>query len=75
MVHSGFEATAVADSVSSPLKLLKLAIRGIRTSGPMSPDIPLDQQRPAEYMFSRHVETKLAEIKVEEERIPLQAAE
>jgi hypothetical protein len=26
-------------------------------------------------MFSRHVETKLAEIKAEEERVPLQAAE
>ena len=25
--------------------------------GPMAPDIPLDKQRPAEYVFSRHVET------------------
>ena len=75
MVHSGFEATAVADSITSPLKLLKLAIKGVRTTGPMSPDIPLDRQRPAEYMFARHVETKLADIKAEEERMPLQAAE
>ena len=75
MVHSGFEATAVADSITNPLKMLKLAIKGIRTSGPMAPDIPLDRQRPAEYMFSRHVETKLAEIEIEEARAPLQAAE
>ncbi len=75
MVHSGFEATAVADAVTSPWKMLKLAIKGVRTSGPMSPDIPLDKQRPAEYMFSRHVENRLTEIQAEEERLPLQAAE
>jgi hypothetical protein len=28
----------------------------------MAPDIPLDHQRPAEYVHSRHVEIKLAEI-------------
>ncbi len=75
MVHSGFEATAVADGVRNPLKMLKIALWGVRTTGPMTPDIPLDGQRPAEYMFARHVETKLAEIKADEERVPLQAAE
>jgi hypothetical protein len=29
----------------------------------MAPDIALDKQRPAEYVFARHVEIKLAEIK------------
>ncbi|MCF3947933.1 adenosyl-hopene transferase HpnH [Acidiphilium sp. AL] len=62
MVHSGFEATAVVDSVKRPWKLAKLAIQGIRTEGPMAKDIPLDGQRPAEYVFSRHVEQKMAEI-------------
>ncbi len=61
MVHSGFEATAVVDSVKRPWKLAKLALSGIRTEGPMAPEIPLDHQRPAEYVFSRHVEQKLAE--------------
>lgn len=62
MVHSGFEATAVVDSVKRPWKMAKLAIQGIRTEGAMAQDIPLDKQRPAEYSFSRHVETKMAEI-------------
>jgi hopanoid biosynthesis associated radical SAM protein HpnH len=77
MVHSGFEASAVTDAVSNPLKMLKLAIKGVRTSGPTSPDIPLDKQRPAEFVFSRHVETRLAEIDANEkkEARPLQAAE
>ena len=59
MVHSGFEATAVADAIRSPWKLVKLAVRGVRTEGPMAPDIPLGSQRPAEYVFSRHVSEKL----------------
>ncbi|WP_454726569.1 MULTISPECIES: adenosyl-hopene transferase HpnH [Cupriavidus] len=62
MVHSGFEATAVADTISHPLKALGVSLRGVRTSGPMAPDIPLDKQRPADYVFSKHVEIKLEEI-------------
>jgi len=67
MVHSGFEATAVVDSISHPLKLLKLR-NGVRTDGPMAPDIDLSKQRPAEYVFSRHVQQKLAEIREEKAR-------
>ena len=62
MVHSGYEATAVNDTVMHPLKALRVRWRGIRTEGPMAPDIPLDGQRAAEYVFSRHVEIKLAEV-------------
>jgi len=63
MVHCGFEGTAVTDSVRKPWKLLKLAVQGIKTDGPMAPEIPLDRQRPAEYVFSAHVERKLEEIR------------
>ncbi len=62
MVHSGYEATAVADTFAHPLKALGVSLRGVRTSGAMAPDIALDKQRPAEYVFSRHVEIKLEEI-------------
>jgi len=62
MVHSGYEATAVADTFAHPLKALATSVRGVRTEGPMAPDIPLDRQRPADYVFSRHVEIKLEEI-------------
>jgi hopanoid biosynthesis associated radical SAM protein HpnH len=56
MVHSGYEATAVMDSVRHPLKAAAVALRGFRTEGEMAPEIPLDRQRPAQYVFSRHVE-------------------
>ncbi|MFP3560230.1 hopanoid biosynthesis associated radical SAM protein HpnH, partial [Paraburkholderia sp. SIMBA_049] len=35
---------------------------GIKTDGPFAPDISIAKQRPAEYVFSRHVEIKLDEI-------------
>ena len=36
------------------------------TEGAMAPEIPLTHQRPARYVFSRHVEQKLSEIRVRE---------
>ena len=63
MVHSGYEATAVKDSIAHPLKAFSVFVRGVRTDGPMAPEIPLDQQRPAQFVFSRHVERKLKEIR------------
>jgi hopanoid biosynthesis associated radical SAM protein HpnH len=68
MVHSGFEASAVMDSVRKPWKVAMLTMFGIKTEGPMAPEIPLDGQRAAEYVFSRHVEQKLADIAKAEAR-------
>src|SRR5204862_86162 len=62
MVHSGYEATAVVDSVRHPLKAAAVALRGMRTEGEMAPEIALDRQRPAEYVFSRHVEEAVAQL-------------
>ena len=56
MVHSGYEATAVTDAVRHPLKALAVSVRGVRTEGPMAPEIPLGGQRPAQYVFSHNVE-------------------
>ncbi|MBV8131793.1 MAG: adenosyl-hopene transferase HpnH [Alphaproteobacteria bacterium] len=62
MVHSGYEATAVMDSVRNPLKAAKLALHGIRTEGDMAPEISLSRQRPARYVFSDHVEEAMARL-------------
>jgi len=62
MVHSGYEATAVMDSVKHPLKAAVVALRGVRTEGEMAPEIVLDRQRPATYVFSRHVEEATARL-------------
>jgi hypothetical protein len=68
MVHSGFEASSVADMMRHPVKALSTTLRGVRTDGPMAKDIPLDRQRPAEFVFSSHVESRLAEIRTAESR-------
>ena len=60
MVHSGYEATAVVDSVRHPLKALGVALRGIRVSGEMAAEIPLDRQRPAVYDTPRQVAEAIA---------------
>ncbi len=65
MVHSGYEGSAVKDAVRRPWKALGLAFRGIATEGEMAPEIPLDRQRPAEYVFSRHVEDAMAKIETD----------
>ena len=51
MAHCGYEATAVADSIQHPFKVIRVATRPIRTDGLMAPEIPLYGQRPAEYVF------------------------
>jgi hopanoid biosynthesis associated radical SAM protein HpnH len=65
MVHCGFEATAVSDTLANPLKALKVFLMGPDTEGPMAPEIPLDKQRSAQFVFSSHVEQALAKIKAD----------
>jgi len=64
MVHCGYEPTAVTDTIRHPFKALMAALRGPRTDGPMAPDIALDAQRPAEFVFDGLV--KQLSVKVEE---------
>jgi hopanoid biosynthesis associated radical SAM protein HpnH len=68
MVHSGFEATAVQDAVRHPLKAFAVNRRGANVDGAMAAEIPLGNQRPAQYVFSRHVDQKLSEIRVTQPR-------
>ncbi len=65
MVHCGYEPTAANDSFNNPFKLLKLAFTGIKTEGTMAKDIPLTNQRPADFVFSKHVQEALDVIHIE----------
>lgn len=57
MVHCGYEPTAVADTVKNPLKALKVFLRGPETKKPMVDDIPLENARPAQWVFEDVVQT------------------
>ena len=63
MVHSGYESTAVMDAVKSPVKTHDDGAARAEADGPMAPEIDLSKQRPADYVFSKHVEEKMAELK------------
>jgi hopanoid biosynthesis associated radical SAM protein HpnH len=62
MAHCGYEPTAANAMLAHPLQGLKVALFGVRTDGEMAPEISLENQRPAQFVFSRHVEKKIAEL-------------
>ena len=41
MMHCGYEPTAIDDTLLHPLKALKVALNGPRTSGPMAAELPV----------------------------------
>jgi hopanoid biosynthesis associated radical SAM protein HpnH len=63
MVHSGYEASAVKDTLARPLAAARVALRGVATRGPMAPDIPLRDQRPAQHVHAHQVAIRLEEIR------------
>jgi hopanoid biosynthesis associated radical SAM protein HpnH len=64
MVHCGYEPTAANDAFKRPWRMLWLNVFGIKTEGTMAKDIDLSKQRPAEYVFSKHVQEALTQIHV-----------
>ena len=65
MVHCGYEATAVMDTIANPLKALKVFLKGPELDAPMAPEISLAGQRPAEYIFDSNVQKTLSELHAE----------
>ena len=66
MAHCGYEPTAANAALANPLKAMWVALRGVRTTGPMAPEISLDNQRPAQYIFSAEVQKRLSDIRKDE---------
>ncbi len=83
MVHCGYEPTAANDAFNNPLKMLWSSLRGPKTEGAMAKDIDLSKQRPADYVFSTHVQEAVAKLHAgkalvdttEQERETVDAAE
>jgi hopanoid biosynthesis associated radical SAM protein HpnH len=70
MAHCGYEATAVTDAVRHPLKALLTALRPIETEREMAPEIPLEHQRPAEFVFENIVRDAVADLPERQQRRP-----
>jgi hopanoid biosynthesis associated radical SAM protein HpnH len=63
MAHCGYEPTAAHAAIANPISAMKVAMRGVRTEGEMAPEIVLDDQRPAQYVFDGQVQQRLSEIR------------
>jgi hopanoid biosynthesis associated radical SAM protein HpnH len=66
MVHCGFEGTAARDSMRRPFEFLKVALGGVKTDGPMVPDVDLSRQRRASDVHEKLVDSEMERIKVED---------
>jgi hypothetical protein len=62
MAHCGYEPTAAEAMLRNPIRALQVAVRGPRIEGTFAAEIPLESQRPAQYVFSEQVQQKLSEI-------------
>src|SRR5918999_5365221 len=75
MAHCGYEPTAAEAMLRNPIRSLAVAMRGPRTEGAFAAEIPLESQRPAQYVFSENVQQKLSEIrKAEAQEAPAKKA-
>ncbi|MCW2286134.1 hopanoid biosynthesis associated radical SAM protein HpnH [Rhodoblastus acidophilus] len=75
MVHCGFEPSAVKHAITHPWDAIRTALFGVATEGPMKPEIPLDKQRPAQFIFAAQVEEQLNAVVEAEKRAKQQAEE
>ena len=66
MTHCGFEGTAATDAIRHPLKMMSIGRNGVKTSGPLAPELDLTQARAAEDVYATHVERELSRIKAEQ---------
>ena len=62
MAHCGYEASAVSDVFTSPIKAFKVALKGPKTQGEMAKEIDLSNSREPEFVFDTHVQKMLDEI-------------
>jgi hopanoid biosynthesis associated radical SAM protein HpnH len=63
MAHCGYEPTAAEAVLRNPIRTLAVAMRGPRVEGAFAAEIPLEHQRPAQYVFSENVQQKLSEMR------------
>jgi hopanoid biosynthesis associated radical SAM protein HpnH len=68
MAHCGYEPTAADATFRHPLQAMRAALFGPRTEGPLAPEISLEKQRPAQYVFSEQVQMRLSEMRSAEAR-------
>ncbi|MEM9724393.1 MAG: adenosyl-hopene transferase HpnH [Pseudomonadota bacterium] len=62
MAHCGYEPTAANIAFTQPWKMLTLALRGLRTRGPLAPEIDLSKARAGEEHHERIVAEEMKKL-------------
>ena len=68
MAHCGYEPTAADALISIRSRRSGWRWRGVKTKGPMAPEIAMENQRPAQYVFDSQVQLTLSQIRANEAR-------
>ena len=68
MAHCGYEPTAAEAMMQHPIEAMMIAWRGVKTEGEMAPEISLEDQRPAQYVFDGQVQQTLSAMRANEAR-------
>jgi hopanoid biosynthesis associated radical SAM protein HpnH len=68
MAHCGYEATAADAMMKHPIEAMMIGLRGVKTEGPMAPEIDMSKQRPAQYVFDSNVQLTMSEMRANEAR-------
>jgi hopanoid biosynthesis associated radical SAM protein HpnH len=63
MAHCGYEPTAAEAMLRNPIRAAVVALRGPKVEGAFAAEIPLESQRPAQYVFDGQVQQKLSEMR------------
>jgi hypothetical protein len=62
MAHCGYEASAVTDVFTNPLKAASVAIKGPRTEGAMAEEIDISKSRDPDFFHDTHVSEMMKKL-------------
>ena len=65
MAHCGYEASAVEDVFSSPLKAISVALKGPKTKGAMAKEIDISKSRDPDFFHDTHVSEMMKKLQAD----------
>ena len=67
MAHCGYEASAVTDVFTSPIKALSVALKGPKTEGAMAEEIDISKSRDPDFFHDTHVSEMMKKLHAEKQ--------
>ena len=67
MAHCGYEASAVTDVFTNPLKAASVALKGPKTEGAMAKEIDISKSRDPDFFHDTHVSEMMKKLHANEQ--------